>query len=59
MPVDRTMDTAEVDHQGPAVDWHSAAGFRAPGPHDPESEVGFSWAQVHIVIYLGAVLLRS
>ncbi len=43
--VDRAMDIAEVDHNGRAVGWHSPAGFRAPGLHDPEGEGGFSWAR--------------
>ncbi|MDZ4312183.1 MAG: aldose 1-epimerase family protein [Cypionkella sp.] len=43
--VDRAMDIAEVEHQGRAVGWHSAAGFRHPGLHDVEAEGGFGWAR--------------
>ena len=43
--VDRAMDIAEVDHKGRAIGWHSPAGFRAPGLHDPEGEGGYSWAR--------------
>ena len=43
--VDRAMDIAEVEHKGRAIGWHSPAGFRAPGLHDPEGEAGYSWAR--------------
>ena len=43
--VDRAMDIAEVEHDGRAIGWHSAAGFRHPGLHDPEGEDGFAWAR--------------
>ena len=43
--VDRAMDLAEVEHQGRAIGWHAAAGFRHPGLHDAEGEGGFGWAR--------------
>lgn len=43
--VDRAMDISEVEHNGRAIGWHSAAGFRNPALHDAESEAGFSWAR--------------
>ena len=43
--VDRAMDIAEVEHNGRAVGWHSAAGFRHLGLHDAEGEGGFGWAR--------------
>ena len=43
--VDRAMDVAEVEHSGRAIGWHSAAGFRHPGLHEPEGEDGLAWAR--------------
>lgn len=43
--VDRAMDIAEVEHKGRAIGWHSPAGFRHPGLHEPEGEAGLGWAR--------------
>lgn len=43
--VDRAMDLAEVEHNGRAIGWHSPAGFRHPGLHDPEAEAGLGWTR--------------
>lgn len=44
---DRAMDLAEVEHQGRAIGWHSAAGFRHPGLHDAEAEAGLAGRAVY------------
>ncbi|MFS0770831.1 aldose 1-epimerase family protein [Sphingomonas sp. 1P08PE] len=41
--VDRAMDIADCDHNGRAIGWHSPAGFRHPGLHEPEGEGGLGW----------------
>lgn len=41
--VDRAMDISEMSHNGRAIGWHSPTGFRNPGLHDPDGEVGLGW----------------
>lgn len=43
--IDRAFDIAEMAHSGRAIGWHSAAGFRHPGLHDPEGEAGLGWTR--------------
>src|SRR5215475_1421164 len=41
--VDRAMDIADCDFMGRSIGWHSPAGFRHPGLHEPEGEDGLGW----------------
>ncbi|RVG72693.1 aldose 1-epimerase family protein [Sinorhizobium meliloti] len=41
--VDRAMDIADCEFCGQAIGWHSPAGFRHPGLHEPEGEAGLGW----------------
>ncbi len=41
--VDRAMDIADCEFAGMAIGWHSQAGFRNPGLHEPEGEKGLGW----------------
>lgn len=43
--VDRALDIADCEHAGRAIGWHSPAGFRHPGLHEPEGEAGLAWAR--------------
>lgn len=43
--LDRAMDLVEVEHRGRSIGWHSPAGLRHPGLHDPEGEQGLSFAR--------------
>lgn len=41
--LDRAMDIADLSHNGRAIGWQSATGFRHPGLHDAEAEGGLGW----------------
>lgn len=41
--VDRALDIADCEHNGRAIGWHSASGFRHPGLHDYEGEAGLGF----------------
>lgn len=41
--VDRCFDIGDCEYRGMAIGWHSAAGFKHPGLHDPEGEGGLGW----------------
>lgn len=41
--VDRAMDIADCEHNGRAIGWHSASGFRNPALHDYEGEAGLGF----------------
>lgn len=41
--VDRCLDIGECEYKGIAVGWHSNAGFKNPGLHNPEGEGGLGW----------------
>lgn len=41
--LDRGMDLAECEHNGRAIGWQSAAGFRNPALHDVEGEGGLGF----------------
>jgi len=41
--IDRAMDIADCDYKGQSIGWHSPAGFRHPGLHEPEGESGLGW----------------
>lgn len=43
--LDRAMDIVEVEHEGRSIGWHSPAGLRHPGLHDPEGEQGLAFAR--------------
>ncbi|TNC53031.1 DUF4432 family protein [Rubellimicrobium rubrum] len=43
--LDRAMDIVEVEHKGRSIGWHSPAGLRHPGLHDPEGEQGLAFAR--------------
>ena len=43
--IDRAMDIVEVEHKGRSIGWHSPAGLRHPGLHDPEGEQGLAFAR--------------
>ena len=41
--VDRALNIADCEYRGMAIGWHSPAGFRNPGLHEPEGEAGLGW----------------
>lgn len=41
--VDRCLDIGDCDYRGMSIGWHSPAGFKHPGLHDPEGEGGLGW----------------
>src|SRR3954471_5148273 len=43
--VDRALDIAEVEHNGRAIGWHSASGFRHPSLHEYEGEGGLAFVR--------------